>query len=141
MSKHRQQFQSVVAEVDVIVAAFSRAEPDPATVQRWIALIDERRLFLTGSIRQHALALTVDERQMVRLSRALAAIPDLPVQSHDHVEAASLGQRLRQRKVVVPASQALTWSLLRRLGVALWTNEQRWWRLQPHGAPVWDHSR
>ena len=81
--------------------------------------------------------MAADQRQFRRMTRALAAFPDLPALPSDHVDAAGLAADLRARSVVVSASQALTWVVVKRHGAKLWTTQPRWWRLADHGAPIW----
>lgn len=126
----------VLAEMDVLLAAFSREARQPAVVRVVGRLIDERRLFMVGWVRQGLLTRTADNRQFHRLVRALTPFPDVPIQAEDHVIAAQLTCELRQRGAAVQPAQALLWCMADRLSCDIYTLEKRWWALERLGAPL-----
>jgi hypothetical protein len=126
----------VVPEVDVWLAAFSRQRPDPGVVRRVGQLIEERRVFLSGPIRQALMVQVRSGRDYHRLLTALAPFPDLPTASVDYVTAADLTRKLATMGVLIAPSQALLWVQCERLGVLIWSRDGAWRALQRHGAPL-----
>ena len=126
----------VLPEVDVWLRAFSRQQPDFAVVNRIEALINERRIFLIGWVRQGLLARTADNRQFRRLVQSLAGFPDIGIHSQDHIAAAELSFRLRDRGVSIMPAQALMWVMANRVDGLIWSAERRWQTLEPYGLPL-----
>lgn len=126
----------VLPEVDVLLRAFSRQDPEPAVVTRSSELIAERRMFLVGWVRQGLLTRCRDERQFQRLLAAMAPFPDLPIQPADHVAAAALTRELEDRTIAIQPAQALMWAMAERVGGSIWSLQVRWRKLERYGAPL-----
>lgn len=126
----------VIPELDVVLRAFARHDPDPRSVRRMAELIQDRRLILVGWVRQGALARTADDRQFQRLLRALSGFPDLPIRSGDHVAAAALVRRLRARGASIRPAQSLLWTMAERIGARIWTRDPRWLALEREHPPL-----
>lgn len=131
----------VLPELDILLAAFDRRRPDPGVVQTVTGLIGARLLLLVGWVRQGLLVRTADERQFLRLERALAAFPDLTITTTDHVAAAKLAIALRQHGSDIQPAQALLWVMAERAGAQIYTRQQRWRELARLGAPLWRPDR
>ena len=128
--------QVVIPELDVMLKAFSRQEPEPAIVTRLTQLIDDRLIYFVGWVRQGLLTRARDERQFQRLLSALAPFPDIPIEPRDHTAAAQLTHRLRDRGETIMPAQALLWVMAERLHALVWSTEKRWRKLSVHGAPL-----
>lgn len=126
----------VLPEIDVLLGAWSRTEPAPRLVTIADRLIVERRLYMIGWVRQGLLDRARDERQFHRLVGALAPFPDVPILPADHVRAAALTRALRERDAAARPAQALLWAMAERCGALIWSQQDRWRRLEPHGAPL-----
>jgi hypothetical protein len=126
----------VCPEADVLLRAFSRRDPDLLTVNQMTSLVRERRLAIAPWVRQQALALTRDQRQLDRLAQAFAAFPAPRVEPDDHVEAARREQRLRDLGLAVTSAQALSWTVAERRGALVWSNDKPWAALATQGCPL-----
>lgn len=130
----------VIPELDVLLRAFSRHDPEPGVVALSGELIAERRLFLVGWVRQGLLTRCRDERQFARLLAAVAPFPDIPIQPADHVAAAALTRELDERSISIQPAQALLWAMAERIGGSVWSRQTRWRKLERYGAPLYrDH--
>jgi len=117
------QLSLVLPEMDVLLRAFGRADPDPGAVREFTALTRERRIFLVGWVRQGLLTRCTDDRQFQRLQSALAPFPDLGIRPPDHVAAAHLTRQLRERGGSIQAAQSLLWIMAERASAEIWTRE------------------
>jgi hypothetical protein len=127
----------VLPEIDVLLRAFSRQDPDPAAVATADKLIEDRRLYMIGWVRQGLLTRVKDERQFQRLLSALAPFPDIPITPADHVMAASHTREMSERGINLLPAQALMWAMAERCGGLIWSQQTRWRRLERHGAPLY----
>ncbi|TVR40793.1 MAG: hypothetical protein EA402_13485 [Planctomycetota bacterium] len=127
---------ALLPDLDILRRAFDRRDPDPLVVHQVVQAVDQRRLFVVGWVRQSLISRAAEVSQAERLARALAAFPDLPISSADHVAAAFLSQRLRRRSVLVQPAQALFWVMAERIQACIWSQDQRWHALHAQGCPV-----
>ena len=127
----------VLPELDVLVKGFSRTNPDPAVVSHIDQLIQDRRLFLVGWVRQGLLSRARDDRQFQRLMAALSPFPDLPITPPDHVAASALGRDLANHAITIQPAQALLWIMAERSGAQIWSQQNRWRNLERFGAPLY----
>jgi hypothetical protein len=130
------QVRPVLPDVDMWIKAFSKQMPEPLVVHAFKQAIEQRRIFLVGLVRQAALARTVNDRQLLRLSRALAGFPDVPILSIDHVRAAERIQQSRANRIVLSPWQALAWVMAERTGAVIWSTARHWSPLTAAGCPV-----
>ena len=126
----------VLPELDVMIRGLSRTSPDPAVVSHLDQLIQDRRLFLVGWVRQGLLSRARDDRQFQRLVAALSPFPDLPITPPDHVAASALGRDLATHAISIQPAQALLWVMAKRSGAQVWSLQYRWRSLQRFGAPL-----
>jgi hypothetical protein len=126
----------IVPDLDILLKAFSRQTPEPLVVLAFTRHVTDRRIHLVGWVRQGLLSRTADDRQFDRLNRLLEAFPDLRVLSTDHLQAARLSRRLRERSVTVSPWQALLWTVAERIGGVIWSGDRRWLTLQSSHCPL-----
>ena len=126
----------VLAEADVLLRGFGRSDPDPAVVQGLTQLIQQRRLFMIGWVRQGLLTRCSDDRAFRRLAWVLSAFPDIPITSADHMQAAVQSRWIRERGGSIQPAQSLLWAMSQRIGAEIYTRERRWLALEHLGAPI-----
>ena len=126
----------VLPDLDIWLKALSRQHPDPLGVHGFKQAVEARRVFLFGLVRQALLARVRDDRQFVRLERALSAFPDLPVLARDHVRAAAIIRGLRGKVAAVTPWQALMWAVAERVPAVVWSDGRTWQPLAAQGCPV-----
>lgn len=133
------EVEMLLPDVDILLAAFDRRDPDPLLVSQVVAAVEGRRLLLLGWVRQGLINRAADLLQAERLARALAPFPDLPIRSADHVAAALLAHRLRRRGVVGQPAQVLHWVMADRIHAQVWSQDPRWHPLHHLGCPLVTH--
>lgn len=126
----------VLPEVDILLRAFTRRDPDLLLIHHVTRHVRARTLAIGHWTRQALLARTRDGRQFARLAHALAAFPAPRLLPTDHVDAARRMQRLREQGVPVSGRQALAWTVAERLGAQVWSNEKPWHALAGQGCPL-----
>lgn len=126
----------LLPDVDLLRKAFDRHDPNPLVVNQVVASVEQRRLLLLGWVRQGLISRAQNAPEAARVARALASFPDLPILPSDHVAAAFLNQRLRQRGVLIQPAQALHWVMADRIDAHIWSLDQRWHPLHHLGCPV-----
>ncbi len=130
------QFRAVIPDVDIWVKALSRQQPDPMVVHAFKLAVERRQIFMLGFVRQALLARTANDRQLSRLTRALAGFPDLPILQSDHIAAARRIQAHRMERKVLSPWQALLWSIAERADIIIWSAAPQWTSLIAAGCPA-----
>jgi hypothetical protein len=128
--------QPILPDLDIWLKAFSRSTAEPLVVHDFGRHLQDRRVVLVGWIRQGLLSRVADQRQFNRLEIALAAFPDLRVLIDDHLQAARLARRMRDRGMTLGPWQALLWTLAQRIGGVVWSGEAHWKALRGAGCPL-----
>jgi predicted nucleic acid-binding protein len=123
----------VIPDGDIWLGALRRQDPVPLAVTHLGRLVEQRRVFLLGWLRQSLLSRCADP---FRLQRLLSAFPDLPVLPEDHLKAAHLAQRLRREGAPTPPLGLLLWAVAERLNGQIWSLDRAWLRLVHHGCPL-----
>jgi hypothetical protein len=126
----------ILPDLDIWLKAFSRSTAEPLVVLEFGRHLQDRRVVLVGWIRQGLLSRAADDRQFNRLEIALAAFPDLRVLTADHLLAARLARRMRDRGVTLGPWQALLWTLAERIGGSVWSGAAHWKALRSAGCPL-----
>jgi hypothetical protein len=127
--------------VDVWVGALDRRAPQPLLVNGLTELIEQRRCWMVGWVRQACLGRTLGPDALFRCARALAPFPDIPLKPVDHQRAALRSHELARRSIPCLPTQALLWVVAERIDAAIWSTDPRWWPLEQQGCPLWQKAR
>lgn len=126
----------IVPDLDIWFRALTRHDPDPVVVHRLASLIEARRIFLTGPIRQALLSAARDERAFTRLARALVPFADLRIDADLRQDAARLALRCRGDGRRPTARACLLWAAAARAGGLIWSQLPGWSAYAALGCPL-----
>jgi hypothetical protein len=125
----------VIPASDLWMRVLGRHQVDVGLVHQVGQLIRERLVVVPGLVRLALLGQCRDGRQFSRVQAALLAFPDPLARGADYVEAARLVQELRPR-LALANEQALVWTLAKRIGARIWSQDRGWLTLRAHGCPL-----
>jgi predicted nucleic acid-binding protein len=110
----------------------SRNPDEGGLVKVWEELVKDGRVVVLGVIRQEILSGIADRRQFERLRDALAAFPDEPVLTSDHVRAAEHFNRCRTAGIAGSPVDFLITAAAERLGAPIFTTDLDFERFARH---------